>query len=139
MDCVHSTSSGGHGIGAELAAEVAMYIMTEKLVPDKEIIVRAGMKVELGSEDAMYLDEEFNVVKLVTSDPSLLKGEAIGCVPYGWCKVYIKNRVVGHVIGEPLTTLRDGVIIDLSGQKEFPVPIKLYKKVIEELGLRTQV
>lgn len=109
---------------AEIAAGTAIDIMTEKRKPDAEIVVRVGSKVEFGPRDEVHVDENMIAIKHVTSDKDNLKGEKVCCVPYGGAHVFQKGREIGYTITEPLTILKDGIIKDLSGQKEFRVAIK---------------
>lgn len=114
---------------AEAAAGTAIDIMTEKIRLDAEILVRVGSRVEFGPRDEVHIDEDLNIIKHVTSDEAILKGKVICCIPYGYACVLQKGKEIGYTIGEPLTMLDEGIITDLSGQKEFPVPIKyLIKK-----------
>ena len=65
-----------------------------------------------------------NVIKHITSDLDSLKGRVVTGIPYGYASVYQSGIKIGYTIDEPSTTLDEGIITDLSGQKEFLVPIK---------------
>jgi len=109
---------------AEVATGVAMDIMTEKRKPDLEILVKTGSKAEFGPKDEVHVDEKLSVIRLITSDKDNLVGRQVCCIPYGGAKVVQKSRVIGYTITEPLTIVEDGIIVDLSGQKEFYVGVK---------------
>ncbi|MFB0559990.1 MAG: hypothetical protein ACETWM_01975 [Candidatus Lokiarchaeia archaeon] len=109
---------------AEVAAGVAMEIMTESQKPDFEVLVKTGMKAEFSPNDEVYVDKNFTAIKLITSDKDNLVGTQICCIPYGGAKVIQNNKEIGYTITEPLTIVENGTIVDLSGQKEFYVGAK---------------
>lgn len=111
----------------ELAAETALMIMSEERKPDTEILVRVGLKVEAGNEDLVHINKNNEVTKVVTTDEWALKGEALCVTPYLLSKVFKESKEIGYTIEEPLTLLKDGVIADLAGQKEFYIGVRLKK------------
>ncbi len=111
---------------AEIAAGVAMDIMNDKHKPDFKLLVKTGSKIELGSTDEVHVNEDLLVTKLITSDQENLVGRQRCCIPYIGAKVLQNNKIIGYIITEPSTTVDNGVIIDLSGQKEVFVAVKGY-------------
>lgn len=112
---------------ATIAAAKCMQIMTGERELDLEITIRAGLKVKLTDEDRVVVNENLEVTEVTTTDPEILKGECGGIVPYINAKVIKGTQVIGYTISEPVIGFKDGVIIDFLGQKEFKVPVKLYK------------
>jgi len=98
--------------------------MVGERVPDREITVRCGLKVALGDKDLIEIDDEGVAVRITTTDPTILSGEQVCVVPYLGAEVYQRGEFIGRIISEPLTVLRDGVIVDLVGQQSISLPVK---------------
>jgi len=108
---------------AEVAAGVAMDIMTEKQTPDFELQVKVGHKIEVGSQDEVHVDANLSITRLITSDEASLIGTQRCCIPYIGAKVMQHGRVIGYVITEPSTNLEDGIIVNFRGETEVSVGV----------------
>lgn len=109
---------------AVVAAAKCMQVMVGERKPDMEVTVRCGLKVFLGDEDLIEVDNEGVAVRITTTDPTILNGEQVCVVPYLGASVYREGEFLGRIISEPLTVLRDGVIVDLVGQQSINLPVR---------------
>jgi predicted secreted protein len=79
--------------------------------------VSSGCPLALGPEDTVIVDDDLNATKIVTTDQLLLSGRQICAAIYLHSKVVKGGRVVGRTMFEPITTVVDGQIAEMSGQK----------------------
>jgi len=104
-------------VAADLAAAIAMQVMSKERQPDFQVEISAGVKVQYGSEDKVIIDEHNRAIEIYTTDPTILEGRVVCVVPYLGSLVVKDGNVVGRLLNEPITVLQDGVIVDLAGQK----------------------
>lgn len=109
---------------AIIAAAICMQIMTESRRIDLELTIKAGLQIELAGENFMVIDEKLDVVRIATTDNTILKGKRGGTVPNIQAKVLKEGKVIGHTISEPVVSLVDGIITGSLGKKEFKVPVR---------------
>lgn len=104
-------------ITADLAAAIAMQVMTEERKPDIKITISSGLKVELGTEDKVVVNKENSAIQIFTTDPTILRGKTTCVVPYLGSTVVKNGKKIGILMNEPLTVLDNGIIVELAGQK----------------------
>jgi hypothetical protein len=103
-------------IVAEVAAGVALHVMRGPIVPDAWVTVESGLPVELGQESAVYCDNQLMAQRVLTTDPTILRGLQSGSAIYLDSKVYQEGTDVGRTVGELLCVLENGIIKSFSGQ-----------------------
>ncbi len=111
-------------VTADLAAGVAMGVMTAKEKADAFMTISAGVPVVYGPEDMIYVDEKLVVSRVFTPDKTLLTGKRAGIVPYMSSKVVQGGKVIGRLTLEALTVLDDGIIKELDGQPSVKLSLK---------------
>jgi hypothetical protein len=104
-------------IVATLAADVALATMVGEPKEIGRFTVSSGCPLALGPEDTVIVDDDLNATKIVTTDQLLLSGRQICAAIYLHSKVVKGGRVVGRTMFEPITTVVDGQIAEMSGQK----------------------
>jgi len=102
---------------AALAADVALATMVGEPKEVGRVTVSAGCPVALGPEDAVVVDDDLNATKIVTTDPLLVSGRQVCAAIYLHSKVVKGGRVIGRTMFEPITTVVDSRITEMSGQK----------------------
>ncbi len=102
---------------ATLAADVALAVMVGEPKEIGRVAVSAGCPVVLGPEDAVVVDDDLNATRVVTTDPLLVSGRQVCAAIYLHSKVVKGGRVIGRTMFEPITTVVDGKITEMSGQK----------------------
>ncbi|MGM0651673.1 MAG: DUF6963 family protein [Bacillota bacterium] len=112
---------------AILVAAKCMQIMTGARESDLEITIKAGLKIELASEDVVVIEDNLIVKSIMTKDFTIFKGERGSTIPTLNTKVKRGSEVIGYTISEPVVSIREGVILNSLGDLEFKVPVKLYK------------
>lgn len=103
------------GITAEVAAAIAFETMTGEREADFRISISAGLKVQFDHQDKIVINDENEAVEIYTSDRTVLKAETVCVVPYLGSLVIHRGTVIGRLMNEPITLLRDGVIVKLAG------------------------
>ena len=106
---------------AELAASVALEVMEGAPEPDGWAVVETGIPLELGEENALYCDDDLRALRVTTTDPLLTKGRQVGAAIYLASQVYREKEVVGLTMFEPIATIEDGIILEMSGQKRMRI------------------
>jgi len=104
---------------AVLAAEVALDAMLARLVPDSEVVLRAGTPVVFGAEDHIRVDADLNVVEVQTTDPRLVAGVWNCAAVYLGAKVLRDGAPLGSTVVEPNIVVENGRIVSMSGQQVF--------------------
>jgi uncharacterized protein DUF6963 len=102
---------------AALAADVALATMVGEPKEIGRVMVSAGCPVALGPEDAVLVDDDLSATKVVTTDPLLVSGRQVCAAIYLHSKVVKGGRVIGRTMFEPITSVVDGRITEMSGQK----------------------
>ncbi|MBW2618056.1 MAG: hypothetical protein JRC92_04195, partial [Deltaproteobacteria bacterium] len=100
---------------AVVAAAKCLQVLVGEREPDFEITVKTGIMVTLSDKDTITIDDDYIATAVTITDQTILEGEQICVVPYINAKVIKGSGEVGHIISEPLTILKDGVIVDLVG------------------------
>ncbi len=102
-------------ITARVAAAIAFETMTGDRNADFQISISAGLRVRYDSQDKIVVNEDYEAVEIYTSDRTILTGETVCVVPYLGSLVVRGKTVIGRLMNEPITLLRDGVIVELAG------------------------
>ena len=108
----------------DLAAAIAISIMTREREPDFFVTVKSGTIVEKGGEDRVDVDANMVATKIYTVDHYLLENEQISVVPYSYSKVYKNKKLIGTLMSEPVTTIKDGLTTKLCGRDFIDIPAK---------------
>ena len=101
----------------DLLAEVAMRILCPPRSASGSFMIRAGIQAIYGEEDGVEIDNG-QLIKLVVSDPLLLKGLHNCAIVYRGCKVVRNGEVVGFTMNEPNALVEDGRVVSVSGHTE---------------------
>ena len=104
-------------IVAEVAVAVAHHVMRGPIVPEEWLSVETGLAVQPGIESAVHCDPDLKAQFVLTTDPTILKGEQSGSAIYLNSAVYRDGKLVGHTVEELLCVLKEGRITSFSGQK----------------------
>lgn len=116
---------------AQVVVNKALEVMTGSREPDFQITLRAGLVVEQGSENVVEVNEQFEAVRVTTTEAEYLIGEKEAVIPYILSRVMQDGRTIGYTINEPLTELEDGRIEELSTQNEVKLWVKVHPRVCE--------
>jgi hypothetical protein len=109
---------------AQLVVDIALQVMSQSRVPDFQILVKAGTRVDLAGERTVEVDDNLVATRITTPVPEHLQGRQVAVIPYILSKVVQNGQVLGHTVNEPLTVLVDGVIENVSTQEEMKVWVK---------------
>ena len=120
VSILHNAIHPAAGIAA-LAADVAMEIMLPARAPDFWIQATTGTPVVLAESDSVEVNADLQVVKVRTTDASLLRGRQDGAAIYIGSEVRRNGEIIGYTTTEPYVVLADGVVESLSGQPELKV------------------
>jgi hypothetical protein len=102
---------------AVLVAAVALETMITAPTPAGWITIKAGVPLALGTENAVHCDEKREAWKIVTTDPSIVKGRHACAAIYIYSAVYVDGACVGQTLFEPIVTVVDGICTEMSGQQ----------------------
>jgi hypothetical protein len=102
---------------APVAAAVALEAMLGTEPPAGWATVHAGTKVVLGPMNALRCDENLIATECVTTDPLIVHGHHVCAAIYLHSVVYRGEQRIGVTTVEPITTVENGRITQLSGQK----------------------
>ncbi|MBM3517007.1 MAG: hypothetical protein FJX56_03785 [Alphaproteobacteria bacterium] len=102
---------------AEVAAAYAIARMVGEPAPVGWVTIDAGVPIVLGSESAVECDASGRAIRVVSTDPTIVRDAAVGAGIYLASLVTIAGKPVGRTMFEPIATIRDKRIVDLSGQK----------------------
>lgn len=104
-----------HSPLAELAASIALDTMAPPDRADLRVRLAAGIPVELGAENCVFVDEA-NVAELITvTQPSLLEGRRDGAVVNFSAAVHRRGELLGHATEEPYGVVEAGHVVSFSG------------------------
>lgn len=101
---------------ADLIANVALDTMVGDKVPKGWITINAGTPVEMGAESAVHCDKQAVATRIITTDPAIGERGDVGAAIYLNSVVYIAGENAGRTTFEPITTMMDGCITELSGK-----------------------
>jgi hypothetical protein len=120
---LHNAIHPIHGLAA-LAAGVAMDCMAPPDRADLEVVLEAGVPIELGSADALHIDGAARVVAVTVSDPAWLGRRRDGAVVNFATPVLCQGVVVGHTTDEPYCVAEGGRLVSLSGQERVAIGVR---------------
>lgn len=103
---------------AALAAEIAFDRMDLSGEPTQRLKLRSGTPIAAGEREAVVLDEEGRVLRIVTADPRILRGRWNCASPYLGAQVVAGDRLLGHTIEEANVVVQDGKIRSVEGRCE---------------------
>jgi hypothetical protein len=115
VEVTHNAIRPGSAVAAIVAA-TALYTMTGRIEPDGWVTVPAGIPLELADEDAVHCGEDLVATRITTTDPVLVSGRQIGAAIYLYSTVYRGSQALGRTLFEPIVTVEDGKILEMSGQ-----------------------
>ena len=104
-----------HRALADLAAAAALDVMTPHDRQDFCIRVGAGTSLELGSDNAVHLDQDGNAQRITVTQKSWLGPSRDGAVIDFAATVWKGGCLIGHTIAEPYCVVEHGRLISLSG------------------------
>ena len=109
---------------AALAAAIAMDIMTPGDRSDDWLTVRSGLRLAVGTSNAVVIDAERQALEIRVTTPGMLEGRRSGA-PIGYHASVIQDgRTIGSTVMEPYVVLDGGIILSLSGQTELKIPFR---------------
>jgi hypothetical protein len=101
---------------AIIAAGVALDTMRGDPKAAGWITIEAGVPLVLGEENAVHCGKELRAQRVVTTDPTIVKGRHACAGIYLHSKVYSDDKLIGLTMFEPITAVEDGTITEMSGQ-----------------------
>lgn len=101
---------------ASLAAAVALQAMAGVPQPAGWITIKAGVPLAAGRENAVHCDRNLVALRVETTDVALTRGRHACAGIYLHSAVYRDGEPVGLTMFEPITTVIDGKITEMSGQ-----------------------
>lgn len=116
VEVLHNAIGPGPVIG-QVAAAVAFETMSGKPQPAGWITIPAGITVTLADENAVLCGDDLVATKVTTTDPIMVEGRQVGAAVYLHSRVYRADQLLGLTMFEPIVTVEDGVIVELSGQR----------------------
>lgn len=105
-----------HPVVASLAAAVALQTMVGVPQPAGWITINAGVPLVAGAENAVHCDGNLVALRIETTDAALTRGRQACAGVYLHSAVYREGQLLGVTMFEPITTVVDGKIIEMSGQ-----------------------
>lgn len=102
---------------ADTVAAVAFEVLRGEPQPDGWITIKVGVPVALGVENAVHCDRDLAAVRVTTTDPVLVRGRQVGAAVYLYSRVYRDDDFIGLTMFEPIMTVEEGRIVEMSGQK----------------------
>lgn len=102
---------------AEVAAAVAFEVMVGAPEPAGWITLNLPLPLSLGDENAVHCDASLAATSITTTDPLLVSGRQVCAAIYLQSAVYRDGELLGHTMFEPIATVEDGRIVELSGQQ----------------------
>jgi hypothetical protein len=106
-----------HPALAVMVAAVALEAMVAAPAPAGWITIEAGVPLVLGTENAVHCDARKVARKIVTTDPSIVRGRHACAAIYIHSAVYVDDACVGQTLFEPIVTVTDGICGEMSGQQ----------------------
>jgi hypothetical protein len=101
---------------AVLVAAVAMEAMVGAAQPAGWITINAGVPLVLGEAAAVHCDRTMVAQKVITTDPTIVKGPHACAAIYIHSAVIVDGTRVGLTMFEPIVTVIDGICTTMSGQ-----------------------
>ena len=120
---LHNAIHPHHAL-ASLAASVAM----DRIAPadrcDFEIVLHAGLRIELGDENCLHLDAQDRVERLTVTQRSWLGQTYQGAAVNFAAAVRRGGVLIGRTTSEPYCVAADGRLLSISGRDAAPVPVR---------------
>jgi hypothetical protein len=101
---------------ATTVAAIILEAMVGAAEPAGWVRIEAGVPLELGIENAVHCGADLVATRIVTTDPILAQGRHACAAIYLGSAVYRDGTLVGRTMFEPITTVEDGRITEMSGQ-----------------------
>jgi hypothetical protein len=102
---------------ASVVASVVLGSMIGEPQPAGWITIKAGVPLVVGDENAVHVNSDLVATRVVTTDPMLGSGRHICAGIYLGSCVYREAMRLGRTMFEPITTVEDGRITQMSGQQ----------------------
>jgi hypothetical protein len=106
-----------HPVLAPMVAAVILEAMIGAPQPAGWITINAGVPLVVGKESAVHCNADLVATKVVTTDPILGSGRHACAGIYIASAVYRDQTLLGYTMFEPITTVDNGRITEMSGQK----------------------
>lgn len=102
---------------AELVAQAALDLMENNWTTQGMIEVDAGTPVQLGTEEAVFLESGSSRVAWVqTTDPAIRQAHFHGAAVYQGAVVYRNGQRLGYVLDEPYVVVEHSRVVSLDGR-----------------------
>jgi hypothetical protein len=105
-----------HASLAPLVADIGFRQMVDLAPVIGWFTLSAGIPIVYGEVDAVEVDEQGVALQVVTSDRTFTDRERSGVGIYLHSLVRQQGRVIGKTLFEPICLVRDGKILEMSGQ-----------------------
>jgi hypothetical protein len=105
-----------HPALAAMVAAIVLEAMVGAAEPTGWVRIEAGVLLELGQENAVHCGPDLVATRIVTTDPILTQGRHACAAIYLGSAVYRESTLIGRTMFEPITTVEDGRITEMSGQ-----------------------
>lgn len=109
---------------ASLAASVALDLSAPADAWDFTVELTEGMRLEPGSENALYLTSDGSALRIVVAGAAWVSSSWEGAVLMRGAPVRRGDKDVGHVTAEPYCVAEGGRIVSLSGRSRIDLPIR---------------
>jgi hypothetical protein len=116
VEVTHNAIRPGPAVAAIVAA-TAMHSMAGRVEAYGWVTIEAGIPVELAEEDAVHCGDDLVATRVTTTDPILVRGRQVGAAIYLHSAVYRGPERLGLTLFEPIVTIEDGRIVEMSGQR----------------------
>jgi hypothetical protein len=107
-----------YGSLAPLVADIGFRCMVESEPVVGTFTIAAGVPIIYGEVDAVELDDQGVAQTVVTSDRTFTDRERSGVGIYLHSRVRQHGQVIGKTLFEPICIVRDGHILQMSGQTQ---------------------
>src|SRR5690606_28697282 len=101
---------------AALAADIALDTMGAAPKVTGRLTVAAGTPVVAGPRDAVEVDSDLAVLRIITSDAALVRGRHVCAIVYLGAEVRQNGRLLGRTLVEPNCLVEHGRLIAANGQ-----------------------
>jgi hypothetical protein len=115
VEVLHNAIRPHQGLAATVAA-VILEVIVGAPQPAGWVTIGAGVPLEVGKENAVHCGADLVATRIVTTDPILAKGRHACAAIYIGSAVYSAGALVGRTMFEPITTVENGRIMEMSGQ-----------------------
>ena len=109
---------------AALAACIALDRMAPADRCDFQVVLQAGLPLELGDENCLHLDAQDRVERLTVTQRCWLEPKYQGAAVNFAAAVRRDGKLIGHATSEPYCVAENGRLQSVSGQKAAPIPVR---------------